>query len=1263
MKRNDLVARSLTLGLAVATAAASMSTPGGLMAPVTVQAEAGGASETQEKDDLTTTNIDQYFKLDPIAILSDGSATADIVNVKGTDATGTVTVLYQKEEETASESISNASAKDVYKVLIKVAGGTELNETSDDGVLLGTITLYAAPSENPTITYKVGDRGTTAETVQNSAVTISAEGYTVGADEDGLSSEPYEFTSDQTGEISKNLLFKKGEAVSAKKITLKFDVDAPAISNVEVTNIGDKTATVTVTATDKTVGESSTLTYKLTQSILAEESATSFDNTNGEFSLLELSPNTEYSYTLTVTDEAGNVATYENPVTFTTLKSAFVGTVSIKKSGQALAAAPVIGDELTADVADGQAAENYNFQWYRQKDEEEAVAIEGAEDSTYTVDKADFGYKLSATAVLKDGNSDKGTSDPTSAVVKKPFAGTEPSSLTYDSTEKKLTATVTEGTSAADYEYVLDGSENWIKGDALNSKLSVSNTTATLDLGNVSYAANSIKIRVAATDEMLASTGATYEQEIKAGLEGSVSITGTPKYNEILTAETSGTQDGASLSYQWLRADTAEAEGTVIDSATEESYKLTADDIGKYIKVKVTASNYEGEKIATTTTTIAKADAREVKDITVASKVQNDTKYTYTLNTQAGSGAKYAYVEGTYESVEAVTEDNGTVNWVENPAFENLEPITEYTFFATYAEDPKYQTSAVKVLNVTTDKLKHAPLSLNVTVSGEDEKTVTITSVEGAEYKFTGEDSYSATNMKTYTSDEINTTPVIIVEIRYPEDAKYENVTPLTQTLDLTKKTQEAPTWDGDLGTAVSADKKSYKLTFTAPTGEGTFEYSLDGVTYGKTEDQIKAMTFGANETITVYVRKAAITDAENTENDANASSAVMKTVTTPAASATPEISGDSSFTGASTSVTITAADNAEIYYSTDGNDPVIDAAHKYADAISVTATTTIKAVAVENGKIVSAVASKLITKSTSTTTQPVNPPTNGSTWTGPSTTTPSTDDKKPETKPETKPENQPVTETKADGTKVTTTETKAADGSVTAKVELKNETTGVVATVKVAKDADGKVTDATAAVTQTSADKKAGISAATVAQITEAAGTKAVEIKAEIVDESGNTVCRLTANAEDLKAGNKLKVLKYDSKTGDYVLVNKTTYKVDKDGNVAMNDLKRASYMVVTASEAEAFSKQVLKTVKVETAKKNVTAGKKTKITLDDGLNMANVAKITYKTSRKSVATVNKNGTITTKKAGTVTVRATVTLKNGKTKSVKMTLTVKKAK
>jgi mannan endo-1,4-beta-mannosidase len=62
----------------------------------------------------------------------------------------------------------------------------------------------------------------------------------------------------------------------------------------------------------------------------------------------------------------------------------------------------------------------------------------------------------------------------------------------------------------------------------------------------------------------------------------------------------------------------------------------------------------------------------------------------------------------------------------------------------------------------------------------------------------------------------------------------------------------------------------------------------------------------------------------------------------------------------------------------------------------------------------------------------------------------------------------------------------------------------------------------------------------------------------------------------------------------------------------------------------------------------------------MDKGLNMENVSKITYTSSKKSVATVNKNGKITAKKAGTVQVKAKVTLKNGKTKTVTMKVKVK---
>lgn len=186
---------------------------------------------------------------------------------------------------------------------------------------------------------------------------------------------------------------------------------------------------------------------------------------------------------------------------------------------------------------------------------------------------------------------------------------------------------------------------------------------------------------------------------------------------------------------------------------------------------------------------------------------------------------------------------------------------------------------------------------------------------------------------------------------------------------------------------------------------------------------------------------------------------------------------------------------------------------------------------------------------------------------------------------------------------------------------------------------------------------------AALVSQITEAAGTKDVTITTLVVDEKGKKICRITVDAEDLTAGSKLAVLKINSKTGEKTLINKSVYEVAEDGSVVLDNLKLAKYALVTKSEADAFSKEVLKTVKVESSKKSVTAGKKTKITLDDGLNMDNVAKITYTSSKKSVATVNKNGTIVAKKAGKVTVKATVTLKNGKTKTVKMTITVKNPK
>lgn len=258
-------------------------------------------------------------------------------------------------------------------------------------------------------------------------------------------------------------------------------------------------------------------------------------------------------------------------------------------------------------------------------------------------------------------------------------------------------------------------------------------------------------------------------------------------------------------------------------------------------------------------------------------------------------------------------------------------------------------------------------------------------------------------------------------------------------------------------------------------------------------------------------------------------------------------------------------------------------------------------------------------------------------------------------------------TETNAQGKEVaiTTTTEKDASGKVTGITqtsEIDQIAGSASATVTVEKTADGKITSAEAEVDKKGASSKQGVSAtlfgSVVSQITEAAGTKSVEISMTVT--AGKKEYTVKADAQDLEAGNKLKVMAIDEKTGDYVLVNAKTYKVSKSGNVKVVLPEGMTYQLMDTKEAAAVEKQILNTVKVKKTAVTVEKGKKTVIQLSSKLDMDNVEKINYSTSKKSVATVNKNGTVTTKNSGKVTIQAKVLLKNGKTKTVKMTVTVK---
>lgn len=241
-----------------------------------------------------------------------------------------------------------------------------------------------------------------------------------------------------------------------------------------------------------------------------------------------------------------------------------------------------------------------------------------------------------------------------------------------------------------------------------------------------------------------------------------------------------------------------------------------------------------------------------------------------------------------------------------------------------------------------------------------------------------------------------------------------------------------------------------------------------------------------------------------------------------------------------------------------------------------------------------------------------------------------------------------PATDKKDDKSEVTTEDKKVIATTPSGeKIE---------ATLSVSKDKDGNITEATATVTGT----KAKISAEAAAEIAKAAGTDRIAITASVTDKNGNEKYTVTVDSKNLTANKKLHVVAVDPKTGEYKLVNAKTYKVGKDGTLHVKLADGADYKMLTATELKAVEKAILKTVEVKKSSVTVKNGKKTQIQLSSALDMDNVKSITYKTSKRSVATVSKSGKITTNKKGTVTIKAIVTLKNGKKKTVSMTLKVK---
>lgn len=264
----------------------------------------------------------------------------------------------------------------------------------------------------------------------------------------------------------------------------------------------------------------------------------------------------------------------------------------------------------------------------------------------------------------------------------------------------------------------------------------------------------------------------------------------------------------------------------------------------------------------------------------------------------------------------------------------------------------------------------------------------------------------------------------------------------------------------------------------------------------------------------------------------------------------------------------------------------------------------------------------------------------------GGSSVNPGTSDTKPDVKPNGKQDTKP--DVKPDGKQDTTIETSKVE--ITVSGDKKAE-----ASVTITKDAQGNVTSANATVS----GSKGTLTADVVKQLTEAAGTEDLTIIVQVKNANGDVKYTVSVSAKNVKNNKSLKAFVVNRKTGEYELINSKTYKAE-DGNLNASFGKKGDYVLLTTKEAARIEKEILKTIAPKKTKATVKKGKTTEFKLDSKLNQNNVKKVTYKTSKKSIATVNKNGKIKANRKGTVTIKATVTLKNGKTKTVSMKIAVR---
>jgi Cellulase (glycosyl hydrolase family 5)/Ig domain of plant-specific actin-binding protein len=291
----------------------------------------------------------------------------------------------------------------------------------------------------------------------------------------------------------------------------------------------------------------------------------------------------------------------------------------------------VSGSTLSATAGSwsGISISSYAYQWKRcDLGGNSCVSLAGATQTTYKLGSADVAttMRVSVTATNKNGSA-TATSQQTGVIAPPPSLVAPPtnSSLPQVTGTAQAGSTLTTSTgswtgSPTSYGYQWQRcSSTGGTCAAVSGATSSSYALTSADVGSTMRAlvsatnAGGTATALSAQTPLVASAPAPTTAPTNTALP---QISGTAQSGQTLTAST-GTWSGSptGYAYQWKRCDSAGANCASISGATTKTFALTSTDVGKTLRVAVTASNSAGSATATSAQTAVVAAAPTTGDV------------------------------------------------------------------------------------------------------------------------------------------------------------------------------------------------------------------------------------------------------------------------------------------------------------------------------------------------------------------------------------------------------------------------------------------------------------------------------------------------------------------------------------------------------------------------------------------------------------------------------------------------------------------------